>query len=366
MKGSRKNQIDLFRYLRIPRFLEMPAIGVDISDRAVRFVELLKEGKNFIPHHIGERKLSPGVVVSGSIIKRDELVKVLQSISDVEKYKFVKASLPESKAYVFNISIPEMPEAEISEAIVFRIEDNAPISASEAIFDYTITGRNEKGEIELSVTAVQESVIREYLDLYNRANLMPRSFELESRAIARALIAPNDARTYLVVHIGENKTVFSIVRAGIVRFTSTLYVGSNNLTDAIQRSMTISSMDAESLKNKGTASNGDCKEKFFESIAPALSSIKDEINKLVIYWFTHKVSGTPGIQKIDEILLSGKDSSIPGVLEYVSRNVKVPVRIANAWIACFSCDDFIPNISANDSLDFATAIGLSLPKKFDA
>jgi hypothetical protein len=46
--------------------------------------------------------------------------------------------------------------------------------------------------------------------------------------------------------------------------------------------------------------------------------------------------------------------------------VKVPVRIANAWIACFSCDDFIPNISANDSLDFATAIGLSLPKKFDA
>jgi type IV pilus assembly protein PilM len=303
--------------------------------------------------------------VSGSIIKKDELIKVLKSISEEERYKFVKASLPESKAYVFNISIPEMPEADISDAILFRIEDNAPISAVEAIFDYTIIGRNEKGEIELSVTAVQESVIREYLDLYNKADLIPRSFELESRAIARALIVPKDARTYLVVHIGENKTVFTIVRTSVVRFTSTLYVGSSNLTDAIGRSLSINLQDAERIKNKSNIEKlGD--EKVFESISGALSSIKDEVNKLLIYWFTHKVSGTPGIQKIDEILLSGKDSTIPGVLQYMSRNVKIPVRIADAWTSCFSYNDFIPNISADDALDFVTAIGLSLPKKFDA
>jgi len=271
MKESHKNKIDLFRYLRIPRFLEMPAIGIDISDRAVRFVELLKEGQNFMPHHFGERKLAPGIVVSGSIIKKDELVKVLASISREEKYKFVKASLPESKLYVFNILIPEIPEAQISDAVLFRIEDNAPISAAEAIFDYTIIGRNEKGEIDLSVTAVQESVVREYIDLYNKAGLMPRSFELESVAIARALIKPYDAGTYLIVHIGINKTVFSIVRAGVVRFTSTLYVGSHNLTDAIGRSLSINLEDAEKLKGKGSQSSagGD---RVFESIASALSS----------------------------------------------------------------------------------------------
>lgn len=365
MKYMHKDQIDFFRYIRIPRFLEMPAIGIDISDGAVRFVELLKEGKNFIPHRFGERKLPPGVVVSGNIIKKDELVKVLISISKDEKYKFVKASLPESKAYVFNISIPEMPEADIDEAIVFRIEDNAPISAAEAIFDYTIVGKNEKGEMELSVTAVQESVIREYLDLYNKASLIPRSFELESRAIARALILPRDPRTYLIVHIGENKTVFSIVRAGIVRFTSTLYVGSSNLNDAIGRSLAVKPEEAEEVKNKCITQNP-CEEKVFESISGAISSIKDEVNKLLIYWFTHKVSGTPGIQKIDEILLSGKDATIPGVLSYMSRNIKTSVRIADAWSSCFSYNDYIPDINANDALDFVTAIGLSLPKKLDA
>lgn len=365
MKDSCKNQIDFFRYLRIPRFLEMPAIGIDISDGAVRYVELLKEGNNFIPHHFGERKLSPGVVVSGSIIKKDELIKVLKSISQEEKYKFVKASLPESKVYVFNVTLPEMPESDIASAVVFRIEDNAPISASEAIFDYTIIGRNEKGEIELSVTAVQESVIREYTDLYNQASLIPRSFELESRAIARALIHHKDARTYLVVHIGENKTVFSIVRAGVVRFTSTLYVGSSHLTDAIGRSLSVNTQDAEALKGR-PLSVSPCEDKVFESISGALSSIKDEVGKLLIYWFTHKVSGTPGIQKIDEILLSGKDATIPGVLPYMSKNVKVPVRIADAWTSCFSYNDLIPDIQANDALDYVTAIGLSLPKKFDA
>ncbi len=365
MKSSSKNKIDLFQYFRIPRLLEMSAIGIDISDSAVRFVELVKEGSNFIPRHLGERKLVPGIVVSGSIIKKDELVKVLASIAREEKYKFVKASLPESKAYVFNVSIPDMPEADIADAIVFRIEDNAPVSASEAIFDYTIVGKNEKGEIEVSVTVVQESVILEYIDLYNKASLYPRSFELESRAIARALIAPNDAQTYLIVHIGENKTVFSIVRTGVVRFTSTLYVGSHNLTDAIGRSLSINLQDAERLKS--TDSKADENDgKVFESISGALSSIKDEVNKLLIYWFTHKEPGTPGIQKIDEILLSGKDSTIPGVLEYMSRNVKAPVRIADAWSVCFSYNDFVPEIEANDSLDFVTAIGLSLPKKFNA
>jgi len=365
MKELRKKRFDFFRYLRIPRFLEMPAIGVDISDGAVRFVELLKEGSNFIPHHMGEKKLSPGVVVSGSIIKKDELVKALISISKEEKYKFVKASLPESKAYVFNIALPEIPEQDIAEAISFRIEDNAPISATEAIFNYTIIGKNEKGEIEVSVTAVQESVVREYLDLYNKASLIPRSFELESRSIARALIAPFDARTYLIVNIGENKTVFSIARAGVVRFSSTLYVGSKNLTDAIGRSLSVNLQDAEKFKNKSSTASP-YEEKIFESISGALSSIKDEVNKLLIYWFTHKPAGTPGIQKIDEIILSGKDSTIPDVLPYMSRNVKVPVRIADAWVSCFSHNDFIPAIGANESLDFVTAIGLSLPKKFDA
>lgn len=343
----------------------MPAIGIDISDGAVHFVELLKEGNNFIPHRFGERKLAPGIVVSGSIIKKDELVKVLNSISKDEKYKFVKASLPESKVYVFNVSIPEIPQDEIEDAIVFRIEDNAPISASEAIFDYTIIGKNEKGEIELSVTAVQESVVREYIDLYTKASLMPRSFELESCAIARALIKPFDPRTYLIVHIGENKTVFSIVRGGIVRFTSTLYVGSTNLTNAIGRSLAVNLENAEKLK-EGISKTNDGAGKVFESIAGAVSSIKDEINKLIIYWFTHKAPGTPGIQKIDEIIFSGKDSTIPGVLEYMSKNVKIPVKIADPWTSCFSYDDFIPNISVNESLDYVTAIGLSLPKKFNA
>ena len=246
---------------------------------------------------------------------------------------------------------------------MFHIEDNAPISAAETIFDYTIIGKNEKGELELSVTAVQESVIQEYIDIYTQASLVPRSFELESRAIARALIHYGDARTYLIVHIGENRTVFSIVRTGVVRFTSTLHVGSSNLTDAIGRSLSVDQQSAEKLKNLQV---GGEKDKVFESIAGALSAIKDEVNKLSIYWFTHKTSGTPGIQRIDEVILSGKDATIPGVVEYMSRNIKVPVKIADVWSVCFSYDDIIPDIQSDEALDYVTAIGLSLPKKSNA
>lgn len=364
MKSSGENKFDLFRYIRIPRFLEMPAIGIDISDSSIRYVELQKRGNQFTPYRYGEKKLLPGVVVSGSIIKKDEIIKTLSEISKEEKYKCVKASLPEDKAYVFTISLPNIPEADIPEAISFRIEDNAPISANEAIFDYTIIGKNEKDEIEVSVTAVQESVIRDYIDIYNKAGFMPRSFELESYAIARALVRKNDPSTYLIVHIGENRTVFSVVRLGVVRFTSTLHVGSGVITSSISRSLSVDEKTAENMKTQSEKDFGTGR--VFESMFGTLSAIKDEVNKLSIYWFTHKTSGTPGIQKIDEILLSGKDSTIPGVLEYLARGSKAPVRIANAWATSFSSDEIIPTIPAEESLNYVTAIGLSLPKKTNA
>ena len=363
MTSLRKSNFDLFKYLRIPRFLEMPAIGVDISDSAIRFVELTKFGHSFIPRKCGERKLAPGVVVSGAIIKKDEVIKVLSAIAKEEKYMYVRASLPESKAYVFNVSVPNLPNINIPEAVSFRIEENAPISAKEALFDYTPIGKNEKGEIELSVTAVQESVVREYIDMYAQAGLTVRSFDLESRAIARALVACGDPKTYLIVHIEESRTVFSIVRNGVVRFTSTLYVGSKNLTSNIERVFSIDEKSAEKMKGEYSE---ETHERIFESIIGALASIKDEIHKLSIYWYTHKEAGTPGIQKIDEILLSGKDVTIPGVLEYVGRNSKMSVRIANPWGECFSYNEVIPSLALKESLNYVPVIGLSLPKKEDA
>ena len=124
MKFSRENRFDLFKYLRIPRFLEMPAIGIDISDSAIRFVELMKDGSRFIPQRCGEKKIAPGIVVSGSVIKKDELTKVLASIAKEEGYRYVKASITETKAYVFNTSIPDVPELNIEDRKSTRLNSS--------------------------------------------------------------------------------------------------------------------------------------------------------------------------------------------------------------------------------------------------
>ena len=341
----------------------MPAVGLDISDNAIRFVELIRKGTSFVPRFCGEIEIAPGIVVSGSIIKKDELIKAVSSISKKNGYRFVKASLPETKAYVFSTSIPNVPEADISDVISFKIEESVPVSSVEAIFDYTIIGKNEKGEIEVSVTVFQENVIQEYLDMFMLAGLVPRSFDLESRSIARALVPNSDSRTYLIAHIGLNKTVFGIVRNGVVRFTSTLHVGSNNFINAISKSLSIDPKQVQKLDSKYIFENRD---DISGAVVGAVAVIKEEIEKLSVYWFTHKAAGTPGIQKIDEILLSGKDATIPGVLEHIAHNIKIPVKISNPWECCFSYNEFIPEIGANEALDYVTAIGLSLPKKIDA
>ena len=116
-----------------PSYLEMSAAGLDISDQAIRFMEFAKSKDGLIPTLFGEEKLPQGVIVSGEINKKDELIKILSSIKRKYRLNFVKVSLPEEKAYFFKTEIPKVENSEIRQTIEFRLEENVPVRADEAL-----------------------------------------------------------------------------------------------------------------------------------------------------------------------------------------------------------------------------------------
>ena len=92
---------------------------------------------------------------------------------------------------------------------------------------------------------------------------------------------------------------------------------------------------------------------------PAAHAMKEQINKLLIFRFTNQ-NHADIQEKIQTVILTGPYAQTPGLTTFLERRLKVNVRIANVWTNCFDLNDHIPMIAHKKSLDYGTAIGLSL------
>ena len=91
-----------YKIFPVPEFLEMSAVGLDISDRSVRFAELSETRKGLVLGRYGERDIPEGAVVSGEIKNKEALKKVFADLRKELKSRFVVAALPEEQAYLLD------------------------------------------------------------------------------------------------------------------------------------------------------------------------------------------------------------------------------------------------------------------------
>ena len=345
-----------------PAFLTMPSVGLDISDRRVRFLEFA-EGKNGLTiKRFGEMKIPPGVIISGSIQKLDELRKVLSDLRKKYNLEFVKVSLPEERAYLVKMEVPNVSESELRDGIAFQLEEHVPIRADEAIFDYQII-RKDKKNTEVLVSVFAEKEVRGYVDMFDGTGMTPVSFEIEAQAITRAVVPFDNKDACMIVDIGRTRTGVSILNDGVVRFTSTIDVGSETITNAIEKNFSVTPEEAEKIKNERKISKSAADKEFFLAVISTLSILQDEINKLYIYWHTYRQEGK-NKKRIKKLILCGGGANLKGLEDYLSASLRMPVDVANPWINVNSFDNYIPQIPSNEALGYAAVIGLALHSKF--
>lgn len=356
------------RFFPTPQFLAMPAVGLDISDRAVRFVEFGRKSGGLSLKKFGEFSLPDGIIVSGEIKKPKEFSDILGKVRLETGLKFAKVSLPEEKAYLFRTTIPKTDPEEISSLLEFKLQENVPLSPSEVIFDYEIipsrTGE-VSSELNVSVSVIPSKFVVDYSNALQSAGLTPLSFEVESKAFVRTLVKRNDSRVTIAVFFGDTKTVLSVVIGNLIYFTSTLNISGEMLTGALANALKISVVEAQKLKiEKGLAGYKDNLDAF-ASLTTILSALKDEISRIVIYWNSHEKAHNRITQDVSRIVFCGQDSALPGFDVYMQAALGVEVLVGNVWLNVFDFEKCIPELNLRESLNYATAIGLALPESFD-
>ena len=80
---SAKEKSFFTRVFPTPKFLAMPAVGIDISDDSIRFVELVNKKEGKILSRFGEYKIPAGLVLNGEIQDVEKLSEELKKIKEL-------------------------------------------------------------------------------------------------------------------------------------------------------------------------------------------------------------------------------------------------------------------------------------------
>lgn len=312
----------IFDSFPAPEILDIPFAGISISDHSIRCIQFEKKNGYLDVRNYSEKKIKQGIVISGEIINKEELVNVLIDMKKDLELDWVRVSLPEEKAYLFTAKIPIVKPSEVISAIESKIEENVPVNPAELLYDYKLIDHREKGHLDVVVSNVPVSVIETYVDIFNSAGLNLLSLEIESQAVVRALIPKKDESTILIVHFSSEKVGLYVATNRVVRFTTTMPI-------------------------KGDPSDN-------------LEFLLHEIKKLYVYWHTLKENIDRPEKKIGRIIVAG-ESIRESVVQYLSTENSTEVMLGNVWVNAFDVEDVVPEISFTDSLSYAVAIGLALP-----
>jgi type IV pilus assembly protein PilM len=344
--------MSIFRHFPAPSYLKIPAFGFDISDRSLKYAKLRRVRREIRLVDFGNKVIPTGLIESGQIKRRDELVSFFKKLRQELKEDYIIASLPEEKIFVGTISLPLMNHREIKGALEAQFEEHIPLSPKEAIFDFEIVREAHEGNhIDVAFTAVPSILIGSYSDVLKEAGFTPLAFETEAHALLRSLISPEEKDNLMIIDFGKTRTSFVITSSQIVGFTSTINIAGEAIDSAIAKELGVSPEESERLKIE-------------QGITPAvlslISVIKNEAQKHLNYWQSHPDEHGKTREGIEKIILCGGDSNLKGFPEYLSGELKKPVELGNVWLNICSFEEYVPEIEFNDSLKYATALGLAL------
>src|SRR3989338_45854 len=341
----------------IPKYLTLSAVGLDISDRSIRILGLKNTRNGLEVFTYGQELIEEGILSQGKIIQPELLKNYLIKIKKQYGIEFARVSLSEEQVYLFNLEIPKMEPSEIRTSVELQLEDHILISAAESYMDYNIISQNAKTYL-LQVAAIPIKIVDQYFGIFDEVGIVPTCLELESQALVRAIIPKKDKITYMVVDYGSSRTGMSFVQDGVIVYTTTVPLGGIDQTNKIKDSLKITYEEAEKMKRQfGILSNTS---NVYDIILPSVSALRDEIYKHFIYWNTHKEEGGIEHHSVRKIILCGGTYNLPGLTDYLSASMQMPVELANVWSNVTDFSKYIPPINREESVAYATAIGLAL------
>ncbi len=346
------------------------AAGLDISDLSLKIAELAKNKTSLVLKTAASFDIPKGIIESGDIKNSAALIEILKHVSAEKKIKtkYVICSLPEEKAFLEVIRLPKMKPEELEKAVFFEAENYIPLPIGDVYLDFNRvpTPKRDLDHIDVLIAALPKKIVDAYARCLRAAGFYTVAMEIESLAISRAAISEELAdQASVLLDLGATRTGFVIFSGRSLKFTASIPVSGQSLSQVIAKALNIDLMRAEELKIQWGLANKKNKEglNVFEAIVPQLSALASEVRKYIDYYKTHGLhEHAQALQdKSVTVYLCGGGANLRGLMPFLSKELGLQVKLVNPWVNIYGRDPKeLPAMSHDVSLAYTTALGLAI------
>lgn len=341
-----------------PRYLSMPAAGIDVSASAVKLVTFRETRHGLELADYAEERLPSGAIQTGEIADRPALVRALATLTERYRLRFAHVTLPESRGYLFEADVPGVEPKAWRMEIERHLDEHVPLPTREVAYD-AIPLMSQEGKTRMVGVGYAKRVVDTSLAVFEEAGITVKSIEGEMFALPRALRRHDDEETVLIIDIGKTTTKLLIASCRLPRFATTLDVGGHALTLAVQKHFGVTEEEAKRVKAEQGLHAGEDNEEFLQAMLSTVSVIRDEIVRRFEYWQNREATG-PFHAPITSALLVGGNATVRGLPEYLGSALGIPVELGDVFTNLAPRDAWVPSIDYAESLAYGTAIGLAL------
>jgi len=289
-------------------------IGIDLGSSSVKLVEL---------------RGTPGAYELASIalavVEGDRrpasYMKALTAVLDAAAAKttYAAAAVSGPDVAVRSFKFPRLAPSEVEGATAYEASQVIPFDIQGAYVDYMVIENDEEAdETTVLFVAAGRAAVDFKTELLEGCGLEPRLVGVDALALLdAAFLQPDMPASVAVVDVGAKTTSIGIGRKGRVPFVRDVDVAGNSYTAAISTALGVSLSEAEEAK----ITESDHNPTVIYATEEVSRHLIGELSRSLAYYESRAFGS-----KVEQILVCGGGSGLPGLPAAIEEAVGVPTR----------------------------------------
>ncbi len=340
-------------------YKDQPLFGMDVGFSSVKVMQTVDTGKE-------RQVVGYGVAPIQSNAIKDGVIEDVQSLAESLKKMFeqniigeittrnVAFSIPATRTFTRTLDLPSIKPDEIPDAVVLEAEQYIPMPINDLYIDHVVLSNTEKG-IEVLAVATPKIIVDSYIHLANVIGITPVAFDTSILAAARLFRKQDDHNDIpaVLVDFGSMSTDITVHDRTVI-VTGTLPKGGDMFTEIISNTLNVSFQEAHVIKTKYGISKSKKQQEILNALRPAIDQLAKEIQRMIRYHEERNASK----EKIGQIVAMGGGANMPGLSDYLTNSIRLPVRTCEP-LRNFNLHKLRPPSTVEKSM-YVTVAGLSL------
>jgi len=348
---------------------ESSVLGIDIGSSSIKVVQIKKKRGRAVLETYGELALGPYASIEVGRAVSLPTDKTIEAVRDILKESKTTTNvsgvaLPLASSLTAFITIPPVPEKQLAEVVALEARKYIPVPLNEVLLDFSKipkedgfvtdddSSKAEKQGTDILVVAIHNEYINAYQTIMQGSGLKPQFYEIEIFSAIRSVVEQG-LSTNMIIDMGARSTKLYITERGILRTSHIINKGSQDITLALSKALSISVSEAEGMKRNYGLKGGPEYKELTEIITVNLDYIFYEANSTLLN-YQKKFN-----KNVSKVILTGGGVLLKGFTDLAKISFQTDVAYADPF-GKLETPAFLAEEFAQAGPEFAVAIGAAL------